>query len=88
MELPPEEEYDFNKECEDAYFIENESGINSMGHLCQCTKCGRKIAIDLPLIGTRHHMDPMVNCGECIDLKAVDKNFPDIARKMKNWLGK
>jgi hypothetical protein len=67
------------------YYIES-NDMPLMGHLLECSQCGRKIHVGMVLIGQPHHTGIQATCGECLSLEDVEKNHPKIAAKMKKWL--
>jgi len=70
----------------DSYYIPGERALSVMGHLCKCRKCGRKILVELVLIGVPHHDTPIVTCSECLVLDSEFRNKnPDIAKQLDEW---
>lgn len=69
----------------DTYYIDND--LTVMGHLTACHKCGRKMVVELPLIGVPHHLGVTVTCGECLVMTdEFRKEHPKIASKVEDWL--
>lgn len=57
------------------------------GHLTACRKCGRKILVEMGLIGSTHHVGVTATCGECLMLsEQLRKEQPEIASKVERWL--
>ncbi|HTU90547.1 MAG TPA: hypothetical protein VMF69_10770 [Gemmataceae bacterium] len=72
-------------EAGDTYYIEGE--LDAMGHLTACNKCGRKILVEMALIGVPHHVGVTAICGECLVLpEQFRKEHPKIAAKIEGWL--
>jgi hypothetical protein len=67
----------------DTFYIKGKNPV--MGHLATCV-CGRKIVVQLPLIGVPHHRDAYVTCLECmvVDPKFRENN-PEIAAQIDGW---
>ncbi|MHB1425109.1 MAG: hypothetical protein ACYC3I_18210 [Gemmataceae bacterium] len=73
---------------DETYRLPRTSGrLSVMGHLTACRTCGRKILVEMALIGTPHHVGVSVNCGECLVLTdQMRKEHPEIASKFESWL--
>lgn len=75
------------EEVNETYYFDGEDGLNVMGHLTTCHKCGRKILVEMGLIGVPHHTGLSVTCGDCLVLsKRFRKKHPKIAAKIESWL--
>jgi len=75
------------KKADDTYSIEGDHGLTVLGHLTACHKCGRKILVEMGLIGVPHHTGISVTCGECLVLsKRFHKEQPEIVAKIESWL--
>jgi hypothetical protein len=62
-------------------------GLPMMGHLTACHRCGRKVLVELVLIGVPHHVKVLVTCGECLVLsEQIRKAQPAITAKIEAWL--
>jgi len=71
---------------DNTFYIPGNAGISLMGHLLKCTKCGRKIAMQVGLIGTVHHVQPSVTCGECLDIdQAFATQYPEVTEQLEEW---
>jgi len=71
----------------DTFYIPNAGdGVSLVGHKTKCSKCGRKVLIQLPLFGVPHHFDAMPTCAECLDLDPhwADEH-PEIALDLLKW---
>lgn len=74
---------------DESYLIPGTNGRRPvMGHLTACRKCGRKVLVELALIGTPHHIAVMVNCGECLEepSERIRKEHPEILAQVEKWL--
>jgi hypothetical protein len=72
-------------EADDTYYIEGD--LDVMGHLTACQKCGRKLVVELALIGVPHHVGVYVTCGNCLVLPGqFRKEQPAISAKIDGWL--
>ena len=45
--------------------VDGELGAGSILHLCQCAKCGRKIAVSIGLFGVSHNAGVWATCADC-----------------------
>jgi hypothetical protein len=62
-------------------------GLSVMGHMTACKKCGRKVLVEMGLIGVPHHVGLVVTCGECVEpSEQIRKEHPEIVSKVENWL--
>lgn len=56
----------------------------------QCGKCGRKILVEVLLIGSNHNADVMVNCAECLKKSGVHpefkKRYSKAASDIERWI--
>lgn len=68
-------------------FIEDAGGCYSLCiHKTQCSKCNKKILVQLPLFGPPHHGDVFVTCGECLKIdKGFKEKYPEIAKNIEEW---
>jgi len=72
-------------EEDDTYYIDGD--LTVMGHLTACNKCGRKILVEMVLIGAQHHVGVSVTCGDCLVVpEQFRKEQPEIASKIESWL--
>ena len=56
-----------------------------------CHKCGRKILVEMGLIGVPHHPLLMVTCAECVQIPINDsfrEKNPEAAMEIERWLQK
>jgi hypothetical protein len=53
---------------DETYYIDGDQGLAVLGYLTACHKCGRKILVEMGLIGVPHHTGVSVTCGECLVL--------------------
>ena len=56
-----------------------------------CSKCGRRILVEMGLIGVPHHSWVMVTCAECLQVpvaEAFRERRPDAAAEIEKWLQK
>lgn len=61
-------------------------GLATVGEFCECRKCGRKIIVEMGLIGTQHHVGTGVTCADCLEINDKFKQeFPEIAQRIENW---
>lgn len=62
--------------------------IKYLYHKAVCSKCGRKILIEISSIGTAHQMIQNVVCAECVG--EIDENFrklhPRAADDIERWV--
>lgn len=72
---------------EDGYYIEpEEGGLGVIGYTLACRNCGRKVLVEMALIGTVHHSTPSVTCAECLKVtENFQERFPDIAESILKW---
>jgi len=81
-DVPPAKATD---EDDPTYYIDD--ALTIMGHLTACNKCGRKILVEMALIGAQHHVGLTATCGECLMLpEQLRKEYPRIAAKIDRWL--
>lgn len=56
----------------------------------KCSKCGRKILVEIVLIGTNHNADIIATCAECLKKESLPKEFvserPEIAKDIEEWI--
>jgi len=72
---------------DNTYFLDGDHGLAVLGQLTACSKCGRKILVEMGLIGVPHHTSISVTCGECLVLsKKFRKQQPEIVSKIERWL--
>lgn len=72
---------------DDTYYIDGDHGLAVQGHLTACHRCGRKILVEMGLIGVPHHTGVSVTCGECLVLsEQFRKEQPEILSKIEGWL--
>jgi hypothetical protein len=73
---------------DETYRIPGTNGsLPVMGRLTACHKCGRKVLVEMGLIGVPHHVGLSVTCGECIvPTEQMRKEHPEIVSKVENWL--
>ncbi len=72
-------------EVDDTYYIDD--GLTVMGHLTACKKCGRKVLVEMGLIGVPHHLGVTVTCGDCLVVpEQFRKGHPEIVSKIERWL--
>ena len=56
-----------------------------------CPKCGRKILVEMGLIGVQHHSLIMVTCAECLQVplaEAFRERRPEAVAEIEKWLQK
>ena len=56
-----------------------------------CRKCGRRILIEMGLVGVPHHSWIMATCAECLPVPLADgfrKRRPEAAAEIEKWLQK
>jgi len=56
-----------------------------------CPKCGRKILVEMGLIGVPHHSWIMATCAECVKVPINDafrERRPEAAAEIEKWLQK
>ncbi len=72
----------------ETYHLPGTSGsLPVMGHLTACHKCGRKVLVEMGLIGTPHHIGVSVTCGECLVVsEQFRKEQPEVLSKLESWL--
>ncbi len=62
--------------------------MDYMHHKLTCKKCGRKILVEIILMGTSHNAGVLVTCAEC--LGKLDEKFckehPEEAESIKAWI--
>lgn len=54
-----------------------------------CRKCGRKILVEMGLIGSPHHSWIMATCAECVQTPINDafkEKHPGAAAEIEKWL--
>lgn len=73
---------------EESYRIPGTNGrLPVMGHLTACRRCGRKVLVELALIGAPHHVAVMVTCGECLEpSEQMRREHPEIVSAVEKWL--
>jgi len=56
------------------------------GELVECSKCRRKILVNMGLIGISHTVNITVDCLDCLEVNATFREkFPDIAKQIDDW---
>ena len=69
----------------DTCYIAND--LTVMGHLTACHKCGRKMVVEMALIGVPHHTGVSVTCGGCLVVtEQIRKGHPEVASHIERWL--
>ena len=69
----------------DTYYIDGDFTV--VGHLTACSKCGRKMLVEMALIGSQHHVGVTVVCGNCLVVtEEFRKEHPKIVSTIENWL--
>ena len=69
----------------DTYYIAND--LTVMGHMTACHKCGRKMVVEMALIGVPHHLGVTVTCGDCLVVtEQFRKEHPEVASQIERWL--
>ena len=56
-----------------------------------CRKCGRKILVEMGLIGVPHHTWVMATCADCLQVPISDafkERRPEAAAEIEKWLQK
>lgn len=56
---------------------------------CACRKCGRKILVEILLVGTSHNADIIATCAECLKLPLDEKfagEHPEAAKDITAWV--
>ena len=72
-------------EQDDTYYIDDDFTV--MGHLTACKKCGRKMLVEMALIGAQHHLGVTVTCGACLVVpEQFREEYPEIVSKIERWL--
>lgn len=62
-------------------------GMAVMEYLIQCSKCKRKILVEMPMIGVPHHTGISAMCGECLVVADSFKSvYPEQAKEIEEWL--
>ena len=56
----------------------------------KCNKCGRKILVEMALIGIPHHTGVSATCADCVDMttpqaQLLAKQHPDVAKELAEW---
>ena len=54
-----------------------------------CHKCGRKILVEMGLVGAPHHSWIMVTCADCVQTPINDtfrEKQPEAATEIEKWL--
>lgn len=70
------------------YIPSNKDGFSlaALGEFCTCKKCGRKIIVEMGLIGTTHHFGLTVTCADCMEICDEFKtNHPDVVQRIEDW---
>ena len=56
----------------------------------ECTKCKRKILVEIGLIGVSHNAGVSVTCADCIKEEQIPKNFkkenPEAYNDITKWI--
>ena len=74
------------KSNESHYIPATKDKLASVGHLCKCDICGRKIYVSMGLIGTPHHFGVAAMCAECLQIEdGFKQQYPDIAKQIEDW---
>jgi len=51
--------------------------------------CGRKILVQIALIGDSHNLGVSIVCGDCIRAGRVDREYkkhnPELAKEIEDW---
>jgi len=76
-----------NLSDETYYRPRTNNSVAVSGHLTACRKCGRKILVEMGMIGSTHHFGVSATCGECLVLsEQIRKEQPEIVSKIERWL--
>jgi hypothetical protein len=69
------------------YLPRTNNSLAVRGYLTACRKCGRKVLVEMSMIGSTHHVGVAVTCGECLILSdQLRKEQPEIVSKIESWL--
>jgi hypothetical protein len=64
----------------------NCNGLPVEGHFIKCSKCGKKIVIEIVLCGVSHNVGVSAVCAECMKVDAdFKKEHPDIAKQIEEF---
>jgi hypothetical protein len=79
--------YEFDTETpNNQYFIQGTSGFDTMGHLLTCQKCGKKILVEVVLMGTNHNTAIQATCLDCLKLSEEFRSLhPKVADQIDHW---
>lgn len=60
--------------------------FTGIGHRLACSKCGRKILVEVFLSGIDHTAGIHATCAECLELSPeFAAAAPDVAREVEEW---
>lgn len=71
---------------EDCYVISGNQGFTTVGYKANCSKCKRKILVEMVVNGSWHHSTPTVTCSDCLKICDIfQTNQPEITADLEKW---
>ena len=66
----------------------NDGQFSVMGHFLKCSKCGKKIIVNITLCGVNHNIAVHATCASCIKINTEFKEkHPDIVKQIEEFCG-
>ena len=68
----------------------SEYNYDVLTYYCKCSKCRRKILVQMLTLGTSHDLYVTATCAECLKRYGIDEEYarenPDDARRIEEWV--
>ena len=69
----------------DHYSVNYKEG-SVIGYFLECSKCEKKILVEMILFGPPHHQKPSATCAECLEvMERFRKEQPKITEQIESW---
>ena len=66
------------------------SNYDTLTYFSTCSKCGRRILIQILSFGISHNADVVTTCAECLKREGIDaaytKDHPEDAKRIQEWI--
>jgi hypothetical protein len=72
----------------DTLFVQSPGQPPVVGYLLRCPACGRKVLVEVALLGTNHNLSVSATCAECLPplLPGIARRHPDVAARLERWV--
>lgn len=66
------------------------SDYDILTYFCKCSKCNRKVLVQILSFGVSHNSDVATTCAECLKREGINKEYaekdPNTAKRIQEWL--